>query len=212
MHSTQEATRPMTQQTLFDTDAYKFLIDSGASTHMWNQRKDFISYKVLSKEEQKKEQVIGISGDMIQPFGVGSVCQQVEDDLNEQHTIELHNVMHMPDAPINILVPQVFIQQCQSEGDALANCSISATGITLEWLADSGTTVTKYNPLNQSNVGIAYKHLVSRTSKPLHHCVVCQPISLMMRMIPQPPHYLIHHSSLLHPLMMHWTHLHKPRG
>ena len=36
MHSTQEATHPVPQQTLFNTDAVKFLIDSGASTHMWN--------------------------------------------------------------------------------------------------------------------------------------------------------------------------------
>ena len=69
---------------------------------------------------------------MIKPLGVGTVHVHVEDDLNARHTIDLNDVMHMPHAPINILVPQVFIQQCQSKGDALANCSISATDITLE--------------------------------------------------------------------------------
>ena len=67
--------------------------------------------------------------------------------------------MYTPHALINILVPQVFIQQHQSEGDALASCSISATCITLEWLTDSGTKVIKYTPLNHSNEGIAYTAL-----------------------------------------------------
>ena len=71
--------------------------------HMWNQRKDFLTYKQFSKEDQKKEQVLGISGDMIQPLGVGTIHVQIEDDLNAKHMIELHDVMHMPDAPINIL-------------------------------------------------------------------------------------------------------------
>ena len=61
---------------------------------------------------------------MIQPFGVGTIRVQIEDDLNAKHMIELHDVVHMSDAPINILVPQVFIQQCQSKGDPVANCSI----------------------------------------------------------------------------------------
>ena len=156
MHSTHAPTHPVPQQTLFDTDAHKFLIDSGTSTHIWNQRKDFITYKPLSKEDQKKEQVLGINGDMTKPLGVGTVHLSIEDDLNTWHTIELHDVMYMPHALIIILFPQVFFQQCQSKGDALASCSISATVITLEWLANSGTIVTKYTPLNRGNVGIAY--------------------------------------------------------
>ena len=124
MHSTQESTRPGPQHTLFDTDAHKFLINSGASTHMWDQRKDFQTYKQFSKEDQKKEQVLGISSDMIQPLGVGTIHVQIEDNLNAKHMIKLHDVMHMPDTPINILVPQVFIQQCKKGGerDAAFEC------------------------------------------------------------------------------------------
>ena len=93
---------------------------------------------------------------MIQPLGVGTIHVGIKDNLNAKHMIELHDVMHMPDAPINILVPQVFIQQCQSKGDAVANCSISALSITLEWLVDSGAKVIKYTRFNHSNVAIAY--------------------------------------------------------
>ena len=49
-------------QTKFDTDSQKFLIDSGASAHIWNRRKDFISYRVLSPKERKNDQVLGVSG------------------------------------------------------------------------------------------------------------------------------------------------------
>ena len=35
-------------QIKFDTDSQKFPIDSGVSAHLWNQRKDFISYHALS--------------------------------------------------------------------------------------------------------------------------------------------------------------------
>ena len=45
------------------------------------------------------------------PLGIGTLQIQVEDDLNEVHTLHLQDVMHLPDAPLIIFVPQVFIQQ-----------------------------------------------------------------------------------------------------
>ena len=41
MASMQDSTRAP-HQIKFDTDSQKFLIDSGASAHLWNRRKDFI--------------------------------------------------------------------------------------------------------------------------------------------------------------------------
>ena len=49
-------------QIKFDTDSQKFLIDSGASAHIWNRRKDFESYHVLSPQERKNDQVLGVKG------------------------------------------------------------------------------------------------------------------------------------------------------
>lgn len=151
-----EFARPVPQQPLFDTDACKFLIDSGASQHMWNRRQDFSTYRRLSKHEQEQDKVVGVNGDTIKPVGLGTVVLKLEDDLNQVHSLELHDVRHMPDAPLNILVPQVFIQQRQSEGDSVASCSITATGISLEWMDDKGKPASKYVPLNRSNVGIAF--------------------------------------------------------
>ena len=79
-------------QIKFDTDSQKFLIDSGASAHIWNRRKDFISYRVLSPQERKNDQVLGVSGETAAPQGIGSIRLRIEDDLNDIHTIHLHEV------------------------------------------------------------------------------------------------------------------------
>ena len=143
-------------QIKFDTDSQKFLIDSGASAHLWNRRKDFIYYRPLSPQERKNDQVLGVSGETIAPQGIGSIRLRIEDDLNDIHTIHLHDVRYLPDAPINIFVPQVFSQQRQAEVDSTASCSISADSIILQWTGENGKQANKYVPLNKSNVGICF--------------------------------------------------------
>ena len=78
-------------QIKFDTDSQKFLIDSGASAHLWNRRKDFIYYRSLSPQERKNNQVLGVSGEAVAPQGIGSIRLRIEDDLNDIHTIHLPN-------------------------------------------------------------------------------------------------------------------------
>ena len=143
-------------QIKFDTDSQKFLIDSGASAHLWNRRKDFIYYHSLSPQERENDQVLGVSGDTVAPQGIGSIQLRIEDDLNNIHTINLHDVRYLPEAPINIFVPLVFSQQCQAEGDSKASCSISADSISLQWTGENGKLANKYIPLNKSNVGICF--------------------------------------------------------
>ena len=140
----------------FDTDSQKFLIDSGASAHLWNHRKDFISYHPFSPQERKNDQVLGVSGEAVAPEGIGSVRLRIEDDLNDIHTIHLHDVWYLPEARINIFVSQVFSQQRQSEGDSKSKCSISAENMSLQWTRESGNMANKYVPLNKSNVGICF--------------------------------------------------------
>ena len=135
-------------QIKFDTDSQKFLIDSGASAHLWNQHKDFIYYCSLSPQERKNDQVLGVSGEAVAPQGIGSIQLRIEDDLNDIHTIHLHDVRYLPEAPINIFIPQVFSQQCQAEGDSKASCSISADSISLQWTSESSNQANKYIPLN----------------------------------------------------------------
>ena len=143
-------------QIKFDTDSQKFLIDSGASAHLWNRHKDFIYYRSLSPQERKNDQVLGMSGEAVAPQGIGSIRLRIEDDLNDIHTINLHDVRYLPEAPINIFVPQVFSQQRQAEGDSKASCSIAADFISLQWTGENGNLANKYIPLNKSNVGICF--------------------------------------------------------
>ena len=109
MASMQDSPRAPHQIT-FDTDSQKFLIDSGASAHLWNRRKDFIYYCSLSPQERKNDQVLGVSGEAVAPQGIGSIQLRIADGLNDIHTIHLHDVWYLPEAPINIFVPQVFSQ------------------------------------------------------------------------------------------------------
>ena len=60
-------------QIKFDMDLQKFLIDSGASAHIWNRCRDFVSYRVLSPQERKNDQVLGVSGEVVAPQGIGSI-------------------------------------------------------------------------------------------------------------------------------------------
>ena len=72
MTSTQE-THCALHQIKFDMDSQKFVIDSGASAHLWNRRKDFISYHALSPQERKNDQVLHVSGEVVAPQGIGSI-------------------------------------------------------------------------------------------------------------------------------------------
>ena len=76
-----ELTRSTPQQALFDMDSKKFLIDSGASVHMWSKQTDFVSYEALTKPEQECEQVLGVNGATTKPLGIGTVKIKVEDNL-----------------------------------------------------------------------------------------------------------------------------------
>ena len=72
MASMQESHRAP-HQIKFDMDSQKFLIDSGASAHLRNCRKDFVSYHPLSPQERKNDQVLGVSGEAVAPQGIRSI-------------------------------------------------------------------------------------------------------------------------------------------
>ena len=72
MVSVQE-THHSPHQIKVNTDSQKFLIDSGASAHLWNHLKDFISYCSLSPQGRKNDQVLAVSRQMVASQGIGSV-------------------------------------------------------------------------------------------------------------------------------------------
>ena len=90
------------------------------------------------------------------PQGIRSIQLRIEDDLNDIHTIHLHDVWYLPEAPINIFVPQMFSPQRQSKGDSKASCSISANAISLQCTGENGSMANKYVPLNKSNISLCF--------------------------------------------------------
>ena len=78
---------------------------------MWNTKRDMIYYKELGKEEQEHKQVLGVDGAISKPNGIGTVKIKMKDDLNNIYAFELNEVRHLPDAALNIFIPQAFIQQ-----------------------------------------------------------------------------------------------------
>ena len=127
-------------QIQFNSDSQKILIDSGASVHLWAHHKDLVSYHVHTKDEQERDQVLGVSSTMIRPLGISSVKVLVEDDQSDVHTLHLHEVHHIPSLPINIFVPQVFVQQRQQEEQLTPN----TTKTTLPHHSQSEGVVTDF--------------------------------------------------------------------
>ena len=78
MNSVKDHACETPSQPVFDTDTHKFLIHSGASTHLWNQHQDFYSYRHLSHEEQEQDKVLGVNGKTIKPIGIGTVLLMTE--------------------------------------------------------------------------------------------------------------------------------------
>ncbi|KAL7570234.1 hypothetical protein ACA910_020658 [Epithemia clementina (nom. ined.)] len=145
--------RQAPRQVYFNSDSTEFLIDSGASYHIWSNRRAFTTYRNYSKEEQDAEVVLGITGPTT-PKGVGQIQLRLEDDVGHIHQFTINDVRYLPQAPTNVLVPQMFAQQRASEGDLAARCIIDRNSLTLEWTANDGTPATKYIPLTKSNIGI----------------------------------------------------------
>ena len=53
---------------------------------------------------------------MIKPLGISSVKVLVEDDQSDIYILHLHEECHIASLPINIFIPQVYVQQRQQEG------------------------------------------------------------------------------------------------
>ena len=175
--------RPRTA--VFDSDADKFLIDSGASHHLWKYRRAFTSYRPLTKEERMKEALLGVNGETVMPLGIGTVPIKLEDDLNIIHTIELRDVRHLPSAPLNIMVPQVFVWQRREEGDTKARCSIDDMSIELEWLSTKDQKVSNTYRSTRTTSVCALQPLVSVVSVHswLLQCLPTRSLTQKMKMI-----------------------------
>ena len=144
------------RQIKFDTDSQKFLIDSGASAHLWNRRKDFIYYRSLSPQERKNNQVLGVSGEAVSPQGIGSIWlrMRMTSTTSTQSISMTSGTYQKPQStssfrrcsPNNAKPRETPKQVVPSQPDS----------IFLQWTSENGKQANKYVPLNKSNVGICF--------------------------------------------------------
>ena len=129
---------------------------------------------------------------MTKPVGIGIVKIKVEDGLNNIHTIHLYDVHNLPGVPLNICAPQVFVKQRQSEGDPNAKCIITTARIDLELTDDAKIIVSKYIPLNKSNIEFVSPSQVFTIFTILLLYLGCQPcMSWMKKMMTTPQFHLL---------------------
>jgi hypothetical protein len=140
-------TREAPQHSTFDSDSKEVLVDNGALHSLSPFRRDFITYKRLSKGSINVEALTGNTS----PIGKGLVSYTVEDNNGITHTIESENY-HVPHAPIRIFSPQEW---CQNRRDACGNerahCDTRWDRLVLEWTPDGLPSSQKVS--KQKNVG-----------------------------------------------------------
>ena len=90
----------------FFTHSVHFILDTGTTQHICKDKSLFIG--ALLKCTGVK---IGGLGGSVSAKGVGSVQLSIIDDQHRSHNIILHNVLYVPDSPVNLISPQRWAQE-----------------------------------------------------------------------------------------------------
>jgi hypothetical protein len=88
----------------FDLHSRSFVLDSGSSDHLCRDKELYVG---------EIRPIPGVTlqgvGGQVSAKGYGTIKFQVFDDNGRQHTFVVHNVIYVPDAPMNLLSPQKWI-------------------------------------------------------------------------------------------------------
>ena len=88
----------------FDVTSESFVLDSGASDHLCCQKSLFVG----EIRPLRGVNLQGVGG-MVKASGYGTIQFSVADDDGVKHTFRVHNVLYVPEAPMNLLSPQKWI-------------------------------------------------------------------------------------------------------
>ena len=88
----------------FDTTSDYFVLDSGSSDHLCRDKSLFVG-KIMPLPGVTLQGV----GGSIPAHGYGTIQIKVYDDDGRLHTFRIHNVLYVPQAPMNLLSPQKWI-------------------------------------------------------------------------------------------------------
>lgn len=111
----------------FDLRSLTFVIDSGSSDHLCKDKSLFVG-KIVPLQHVKLQGVGGLT----EAKGYGTIRFKVFDDDGVEHVFTIHNVLYVPDAPMNLLSPQKWIAGLtESERSNRGTMSITFDDVTL---------------------------------------------------------------------------------
>ena len=87
----------------FGSRTYSFVLDTGTSDHVCKDRELFINEPTPCPNVQLR----GVSG-TIQASGIGSIKFRIRDDDGKSHDLIIHDVIYVPECPINLISPQLL--------------------------------------------------------------------------------------------------------
>ena len=90
----------------FFTHSSNFVMDTGTTQHICKEKSHFVGPLVKCSGVE-----IGGLGGSVSAKGVGTVKLCIIDDQHRPHDIILHNVLYVPDSPVNLLSPQRWAQE-----------------------------------------------------------------------------------------------------
>ena len=105
----------------FDLQSIFFVLDTGSSDHLCRTKSLFHG----SIKPLKGVKLQGVGG-QIEAKGYGTIKFDLNDDEGVRHTFMVHNVLYVPDAPMNLLSPQKWIAG-MTDAERLARGAMTIT-------------------------------------------------------------------------------------
>ena len=105
----------------FDLQSEFFVIDTGSTDHLCCNKSLFVG-DIAPLRGVKLQGV----GGLLEASGFGTIRFNLFDDNGASHTFTIHNVLYVPEAPMNLLSPQKWIAGLPSE-EKLARGAMSIT-------------------------------------------------------------------------------------
>ena len=123
----QDGQIPSFNSSRFDIKSLVFVVDTGSSDHLCKDKELFIG-EVVPLQNVKLQGVGGLT----EAKGYGTIQFSLFDDDGAKHVFTIHNVLYVPDAPMNLLSPQKWIAGLTaSERGSRGTMSITFDDVTL---------------------------------------------------------------------------------
>ena len=105
----------------FEVESVSFIMDTGSTDHVCRNRNLFIGNIVKCPEIDIK----GIGGSL-GAEGYGTIRFTIKDDHDKLHEMTIHNVLYIPNSPVNLFSPQRFAKDSCSKDGTAGSCLITS--------------------------------------------------------------------------------------